>query len=82
MFDMELKFHKQLDESCIYYVWKYDIAVCYHSENIDNLLHRAFFLRYPVCARNGQNISASFCTYHKKIHSKRWNWEQALSLND
>ena len=45
---MELKFHKQVAESCVYYVWKYYIGVCYHSENINNLLHHTFFLRHPV----------------------------------
>ncbi len=42
-YNMELKLHAQLDTSCIYYVWKYYIFVCDHSENIDNLLHLTLF---------------------------------------
>ena len=37
---MELTVHTHLDDSCIYHVWKYYIAVCYQSWNITyNLLH-------------------------------------------
>ncbi len=33
-------------------------VVCYHSQNIDNLLHHTVFLRHPVC--NG------WCVYQEQ----------------
>ena len=44
---MELKCHTQLDESVLI-MSENDTAVCYHSQNINNLLHHTFLLSHPV----------------------------------
>ena len=50
-----LKLNTQLDKGCTYSVWKYHVAVLYHSQNIDNLLHPTFFLTHiiHICSLTG-----------------------------